>query len=79
MHSEWKDKLMEADFYMMDYVLSSSISDEDAADLYQILQATRFISSDFSDFTAYSDFYEAMHSEEHEMVERVKFRLATEY
>ena len=78
-HFEWRDRIFDAETYLMNYAHGQALSEEDIADLYQVLQATRFISRDFSDFTTYSDFYDAVHSEEHEMVERVKFRLDMEY
>lgn len=78
-HDEWRDRLFDADRYLMNYELDLALPEEDAADLYQILQATRFISMDFRHFTDSGDYYDAMHSEKHEMVERVKFRLEMEY
>ncbi|MGN7477026.1 hypothetical protein ACTHOQ_04150 [Solibacillus silvestris] len=78
-HHEWEDRLFDADMYLMNYEQSLSLSEEDAADLEQILQATRFISRDFYDYTGHGDFYDAMQSGKHEMVERVKSRLEMEY
>lgn len=60
----------------MNYANGSPLSEEDAADLYQVLKATRFISIDLRDYTKQSEFYDAMHSEDHEMMEQVKNRLA---
>ena len=78
-HFEWEDKVDDTKIYFMNYADGSLLSEEEAADLYQILNATRYISRDFMDYTKDSEFYDAMHSKNHEMVERVKKRLAEKY
>lgn len=79
-HYEWRNRVSDANIYLMNYELGSPLSVADIAELHQILQATRFISMDFShELAAHSEFYDAMHSEKHEMVERVKRRLAMKY
>lgn len=78
-HFEWEDKVDDTKIYFMNYADGSLLSEEEAADLYQILNATRYISRDFRDYTKDSEFYDAMHSKNHEMVERVKKRLAEKY
>ncbi|MEK4486117.1 hypothetical protein MHH81_11075 [Psychrobacillus sp. FSL H8-0484] len=79
-HQEWRNRMNDIQGYLNNYVYGPSLSEEDVADLHQALQATRFISMDFNDFIENNqDFYDAMHDEKHEMVERVKSRLATQY
>lgn len=78
-HYEWQDRLDDTKFYLMDYASGSPLSEEEIADLYQVLKATRYICMDFRDYDNRSDFYDAMHSENHEMVEQVKKRLAWKY
>ncbi|MBM7665515.1 hypothetical protein JOC25_001990 [Solibacillus kalamii] len=78
-HFEWEDKVDDTKIYFMNYADGSLLSEEEATDLYQILNATRYISRDFMDYTKDSEFYDAMHSKNHEMVERVKKRLAEKY
>ena len=78
-HFEWEHKVDDTKIYFMNYAVGSPLSEEEAADLYQILNATRYISRDFRDYTKDSEFYDAMHSKNHEMVERVKKRLAEKY
>lgn len=78
-HSEWRERLDDAKFYFMDYSNGSPLSKDEAADLYQVLKANRYICMDFRDYDKHSDFYDAMHSENHEMVEQVKKRLAWKY
>ncbi|MFL0583179.1 hypothetical protein ACH0B6_11430 [Solibacillus silvestris] len=78
-HFEWEDKVDDTKIYFMNYAVGSPLSEEEAADLYQILNATRYISRDFRDYTKDSEFYDAIHSKNHEMVKRVKKRLAEKY
>lgn len=66
--------------YLNNYVYGPSLSNEDIEDLHRALQATLFISMDFQHMVEHpQDFYDAMHDDQHEMVERVKSRLATHY
>ncbi|MGE7983276.1 hypothetical protein [Solibacillus sp. NPDC093137] len=78
-HTEWVDRVGDTTIYFLNYANGSPLSEEDAADLYQVLKATRFISIDLRDYTKQSEFYDAMHSEDHEMMEQVKNRLAWKY
>lgn len=80
-HQEWRNRMNDIQSYLNNYVYDpSSLTEEDVADLYQALQATRFISMDFNDFIENpQDFYDAMHDEKHGMVERVKSRLVIQY
>ena len=78
-HSEWQDRVGDTKIYFMNYANGSPLSEEEAADFYQVLKATRLISMDLRDYTKHSEFYDAMHSEDHEMVEEVKKRLAWKY
>lgn len=79
-HHEWRSRMNDIHSYLTKYIYGPSLTEEDVADLQQALQATRFISMDFNDFVESSqDFYAAMHDEQHEMVERVKSRLAKQY
>lgn len=75
-HSEWRERINDIQQYLNDYVYGTSLSEENIADLKQALQASRFISMDFDSEV---DFYDAMHDEQHEMVDKVKQRLATQY
>lgn len=77
-HHEWRSRILDIQDYLTDYS-DSPLSEEDIADLKQALQATRFITLDLLDIKNSYDFYNAMHDEQHEMVERVKERLATKY
>lgn len=77
-HHGWRDRIKVIEHYLNDYVYGSSLSEENIADLHQALQATRFISMDFNS-TVDGDYYDAMHDEQHEMVIKVKNRLATRY
>ena len=81
MHSDWEDKLMEVERYLTEYLSGVSFTKEEVADLNQGLHAIRFIAMDFGDIARYDTqaAYDAMHDEEHAMVERVKFRLSTKY
>lgn len=79
-HQEWKNRMNDIHDYLYNYLYAHSLLEEDVADLRQVLQATRFITMDFNDFIENTqDFYDAMHDKEHEMVERVKSRLSTQY
>lgn len=80
MHKEWRERISDIQGYLNKYVYGPPLSEQDANDLEQALQATYFISMDFSDFIKNNqDFYKAMYDEKHEMVERVKSRLAMYY
>lgn len=78
-HSEWQDRVEDTRIHFMNYANGSPLSEEEVADLYQVLKATRLISMDLRDYTEHGEFYDAMHSGNHEMVERVKKRLAWKY
>lgn len=79
-HKEWGERISDIHGYLNKYVYGPPLSEQDANDLEQALQATYFISMDFTDFTENTqDFYDAMHDKNHEMVERVKSRLAMNY
>ena len=79
-HQEWRNRMNDIHDYLYNYLYAHSLLEEDVADLRQVLQATRFITMDFNDFIENTqDFYDGMHDEEHEMVERVKSRLTTQY
>ncbi|MEK5079017.1 hypothetical protein MKX73_08780 [Solibacillus sp. FSL W7-1436] len=78
-HTEWRDRVEDTKIYFMNYANGSPLSEEEAADFYQVLKATRLISRDLRDYTENSEFYDAMHSEDHEMVEQVKKRLDWKY
>jgi len=75
-HHEWRGRINDIEHYLNDYIHETSLSEENIADLHQALQATRFISMDLD---SEEDFYEAMHDDQHEMVGKVKNRLATQY
>lgn len=81
MHSEWEARMSDVSWYLRDYLDGNPLTEEEVADLYQALQAIRFIAKDFRDITQYDlqSAYDAIHDEEHEMVERVKYRLSLEY
>lgn len=70
-------KLSDVDRYFITYVDEGSLTEEQVADLYQVLHAVRFIAKDINGLTVYV--YNAMHNEEHEIVERIKYRLSIEY
>lgn len=77
---EWRNRMIDIHDYLYNYSYAHSLLEEDVANLHQALQATRFISMDFNDYIENTqDFYDAMHDEKHEMVERVKTRLTTQY
>ncbi|HWL24952.1 MAG TPA: hypothetical protein VNR38_14595 [Ureibacillus sp.] len=79
-HYEWRSRALDVQEYLTHYQYGSPLSEEDIADLYQVLHATKFITLDFLDYIENShDFYNAMHDKQHKMVERVKERLATKY
>lgn len=79
-HHEWRSRMNDIQGYLSKYMSGTSLSEEDVADINQSLQATRFITMDFNDYVDNTyDFYNAMHDEHHEMVERVKSRLASKY
>lgn len=75
-HHEWQGRINDILIYLHSYITDTSISEENVADLYQALQATRFITMDFKNT---NDFYDAMHDEKHEMVKQVKNRLDLQY
>lgn len=76
-HLEWRQRMYDIQSHIHRYMLDSSLSEEDVADLEQALQATRFITRDFQDIRLPD--YDAMHDEKHEMVEKIKKRLETQY
>lgn len=76
-HPELYSKLSDVDRYFITYVDEGSLTEEQVADLYQVLHAVRFIAKDINGLTVYV--YNAMHNEEHEIVERIKYRLSIEY
>ena len=79
-HHEWRSRMNDIQGYLNNYIYGTTLSEEDVADLKQSLQATRYITMDFDSYADNTyDFYDAMHDEQHEMVERVKSRLATKY
>ncbi|MFF2753053.1 hypothetical protein ACFVR1_04745 [Psychrobacillus sp. NPDC058041] len=79
-HQEWRNRMYDIQGYLNNYEYGPSLLNEDVDDLHQALRATLFISMDFDDMVEHpQDFYDAMHDEQHEMVERVKSRLATQY
>lgn len=80
-HSEWEARMSDVSWYLRDYLHGTPLTEEEVDDLYQALQAIRFIAKDFRDITQYDlqSSYDALHDEEHEMVERVKYRLSLEY
>lgn len=78
-HQEWRERMNDIQGYLNNYVYGTSLTEEDVADLHQALQATRFISMDFNDFIEHTDFYDAMHDENHEMVEKIESRLTLQY
>ena len=79
-HHEWRSRMSDIQGYLSNYMSGTSLSEDDVADINQSLQATRFITMDFNDYVDNTyDFYNAMHDEQHEMVERVKSRLASKY
>lgn len=80
-HSEWQNRVSDVRMYLPDYLFGNSLTKEEIADLYQALQAIRFITMDFKELVPYDpqSSYDAMHDEEHEMVERIKYRLSLKY
>ncbi|MFF2793846.1 hypothetical protein [Lysinibacillus xylanilyticus] len=79
-HHEWRSRISDIQCYLSNYMSGTSLSEDDVADINQSLQTTRFITMDFNDYVDNTyDFYNAMHDEQHEMVERVKSRLASKY
>ena len=72
MHSEWEARMSDVSWYLQDYLDGTPLTEEEAAVLYQALQAIRFIAKDFRDITQYDmqSAYDAIHDEEHEMVEK---------
>lgn len=80
-HPELYSKLSDVDRYFITYVDEGSLTEEQVADLYQVLHAVRFIAKDINGLTVYDTqaLYNAMHNEEHEIVERIKYRLSIEY
>ncbi|MCH7322698.1 hypothetical protein LZ480_12435 [Solibacillus sp. MA9] len=75
-HHEWRSRMYDILNYIHRYIMDSSLSEEDVADLHQALRATLFITMDLKDT---NDYYEAMHDEKHEMVKQVKSRLNAQY
>ena len=79
-HEEWRRRMYDIEGYLLKYGYDRSLSKEEVDDLYQGLEATRFISLDLDDMLdSFQDFYDGMHDEQHEMRERIKSRLATQY
>ncbi|SOC41512.1 hypothetical protein [Ureibacillus acetophenoni] len=78
-HREWKYRIDDIERYINDYLYGSTLSEVDIEDLNQALYATKFITMDLKEIRSDRDFYKAMHDEHHEMVERVKERLAMKY
>lgn len=79
-HRDWIYRLLEAEMYIMSFIENASLPEQDAADLRQILQASYYITLDFQDYIKNSArYYEAMHEEQHEMVEVIKNRLEAAY
>mgnify|MGYP003409149506 FL=1 len=79
-HKEWRNRIWDLQQYLRNYIDGKILSEEELADLHQALQETRYISMDlYNDIDSNTDLYEAMHDEHHEMVEKVKNRLATQY
>lgn len=79
-HPEWEDRMYDVHWYLRDYLRGNSLTNEEIADLNQALKAIYFIAMDFNGIVRdMQASYDAMHDEEHEMVERVKYRLSTEY
>ncbi|MGM9950002.1 MAG: hypothetical protein ACI33P_07730 [Lysinibacillus sp.] len=80
MHTEWEDRMFEVCMYLHTYLSGASLTKEEAADLHQVLQAVQYIAMDFRDFAPGPQAtYDAMYDDEHEMIERVKFRLSAKY
>ena len=80
-HSKWHNELSKAKWDLPFYGKEVPLTKEEAADLYQILQASRFIAKDFRDIVGYDyqSAYDAMHDKDHEMVERINYRLSIKY
>ena len=80
-HPELYSKLSEVDRYFLTYDDKGSLTEKQVADLYQVLHAVRFIAKDINDLTRYDmqALYDAMNDEEHEIGERIKYRLSIEY
>lgn len=80
-HSELQYRVSNVRMHLIDYVSGASLTKEEVADLYQVLQAIHFIAKYFRDIVSYDpqSTYDAMHDEEHEMVERIKYRLSIKY
>lgn len=77
-HLEWKNRMYDIKAYLQRYMFGPPLLEEDVADLNQALQAILFITIDYREFVKYPD-YDAMHDEKHEMVEKIKKRLETQY
>ncbi|MBD8033978.1 hypothetical protein [Solibacillus merdavium] len=77
-HLEWKNRMYDIQAYLQRYMFGPPLLEEDVADLNQALQAILFITIDYREFVKYPD-YGAMHDEKHEMVEKIKKRLETQY
>ncbi|WP_339216415.1 hypothetical protein [Solibacillus sp. FSL W8-0372] len=80
-HSKWHNELSQAKWNLPFYGKELPLTKDEAADLYQILQASRFIAKDFRDIVGYDyqSAYDAMHDKDHEMVERINYRLSIKY
>ena len=79
-HREWRYRMLEAEAHLMSYIQSASLSEKDRTDLHQVLQASYYITFDFRDYVKNpARYYEAMHDEQHEMVEVIKNRLDAQY
>lgn len=80
-HSEWQNRMLDVHMYLRNYTYGPSLTKEEVDDLYQALQAIRFITMDFGHIVDYDrqSSYDAMHDKEHEMVERVQYRLSLKY
>lgn len=79
-HQDWLNRMHEIENYLSKYVHTETLlSKEEVEDLQQALNATLFITMDFIHMDDDLDFYDALHDDQTEMVERVKKRLATKY
>ena len=75
-----RNRIYDIQKYVDSYVYNTSLSQEEVEDLHQALQATRFISMDLgTSLDDNSDFYDVMHDEQHEMVDKIKNRLSAQY
>lgn len=79
-YPEWQTRMEAIYNYLVIYGNERTLTYEEVTDLYQALKANLYIAMDFNDYIiSDQDFYDAMHNEQHEMVEVVKRRLATTY